>query len=297
MVESGEATRCSTRRKTDYTQALLAAAFGLAELPPRSMTCGIGRRSVKILFVHQNFPGQFLHLAPALAARGHDVPGADRCRQQASRQRSASRATASIRRLSNRGPTRLGRTYTADGRPGDRRGADRRDGLRAEGYVPDVIFGHSGWGETLFLKEIWPEAKLLIYAEFYYRGRRAATWASTRSSRLPALDHDDDRAGPGGASGAGPAPCRRGRCTDRMAGQHLPARLRPMIEVIHDGIDTTTRCARSAASCTLPDGRILRPGDEVISFVNRNLEPYRGWHIFLRALPDVLRGPARRRRW
>ena len=38
------------------------------------------------------------------------------------------------------------------------------------GYRPDVIFGHSGWGETLFLKEIWPDAKLLIYAEFYYRG-------------------------------------------------------------------------------------------------------------------------------
>ena len=42
-----------------------------------------------------------------------------------------------------------------------------------QGYVPDVIFGHSGWGETLFLKEVWPEAKLIVYAEFYYRGRGA----------------------------------------------------------------------------------------------------------------------------
>ena len=47
--------------------------------------------------------------------------------------------------------------------------------MRAEGYVPDVIFGHSGWGETLFLKEVWPEAKLLVYAEFYYRGQGADT--------------------------------------------------------------------------------------------------------------------------
>ena len=45
--------------------------------------------------------------------------------------------------------------------------------MRAKGYVPDVIFDHSGWGETLFLKEVWPEAKLIVYAEFYYRGRGA----------------------------------------------------------------------------------------------------------------------------
>jgi len=45
--------------------------------------------------------------------------------------------------------------------------------LREKGYMPDVVFGHSGWGETLFLKEVWPEAKLIVYAEFYYRGRGA----------------------------------------------------------------------------------------------------------------------------
>ena len=52
------------------------------------------------------------------------------------------------------------------------RGPRRRADCGQQGYVPDVIFGHSGWGETLFLKEVWPEAKLLIYAEFYYRGPR-----------------------------------------------------------------------------------------------------------------------------
>ncbi|MDX5401634.1 MAG: glycosyltransferase, partial [Rhodobacterales bacterium] len=49
------------------------------------------------------------------------------------------------------------------------------------------------------------------------------------------------------------------------------------------------RLAPNPAACfTLPDGRQLRPGDEVLTFVNRNLEPYRGYHIFLRALPQVL---------
>jgi glycosyltransferase involved in cell wall biosynthesis len=61
-----------------------------------------------------------------------------------------------------------------------------------------------------------------------------------------------------------------------------------MIEVIHDGIDTARVAPDPAAHMTLPMGRVLRVGDEVVSFVNRNLEPYRGWHIFARSLPEVL---------
>ena len=61
-----------------------------------------------------------------------------------------------------------------------------------------------------------------------------------------------------------------------------------MIEVIHDGVDTAVLAPNPQASVTLPGGRMLRAGDEVITFVNRNLEPYRGYHTFLRALPAVL---------
>ena len=56
----------------------------------------------------------------------------------------------------------------------DRRVSTARAALqlrRDKGYVPDVIFGHSGWGETLFLKEVWPEAKLIVYACLLYTSR------------------------------------------------------------------------------------------------------------------------------
>jgi glycosyltransferase involved in cell wall biosynthesis len=67
-----------------------------------------------------------------------------------------------------------------------------------------------------------------------------------------------------------------------------PAPLRRMIEVIFDGVDTDVMRPDAAATVTLPDGKVLRAGDEVLTFVNRNLEPYRGYHIFMRALPAVL---------
>jgi glycosyltransferase involved in cell wall biosynthesis len=153
--------------------------------------------------------------------------------------------------------------------------------------VPDVIFGHSGWGETLFLKEVWPEAKLLVYAEFYYKGRGADVGfdpeyspanfdqvmiAQGRTTHLgQALTHAD----------AGLSP------TEWQASTY-PAPLRRMIEVIFDGVDTDVMVPNAAASVTLPDGKVLKAGDEVLTFVNRNLEPYRGYHIFMRALPAVL---------
>ena len=127
---------------------------------------------MKLLFVHQNFPGQFLHLAPALAARGHEVLAlTDKNNNRT--------APVPVMRYDHKaqvvdpGQCRLGRNYT---QMSDRGVTVARACLRwreDKGYVPDVIFGHSGWGETLFLKEVWPEAKLLIYAEFYYRGRGA----------------------------------------------------------------------------------------------------------------------------
>jgi glycosyltransferase involved in cell wall biosynthesis len=240
---------------------------------------------VKILFVHQNFPGQFLHLAPEMQRRGHDC----RAVTDAGNRRASAIPVLRYRHDApavDREATRLGRNFTTMSDRGVTvaRAADQ---LRQKGYSPDVIFGHSGWGETLFLKEIWPEAKLLIYAEFYYRGigrdigfdpefgapsLDGMMIAQARAAHLgQALLHAD----------AGVSP------TEWQADTY-PAPLRGMIEVIHDGVDTDAVAPDPAARVTLPGGRVLTAGDEVITFVNRNLEPYRGYHTFLRALPEVL---------
>jgi len=240
---------------------------------------------LKLLFVHQNFPGQFLYLAPEMQRRGHDV----RAITDATNDKTSDIRT--LRYTHKPQPVepkiaRLGRNFTV---MSDRGVTVARfcQKLRAEGYVPDVIYGHSGWGETLFLKEVWPEAKLLVYAEFYYRGHGADTGfdaefqvagfdqvmiAQSRAAYLAqALAHADRGVTP----------------THWQASTHPPA-LRRQLEVIFDGVDCDRLAPNPAAQFILPTGLVLRPGDEVLTFINRNLEPYRGYHIFLRALPAVL---------
>jgi glycosyltransferase involved in cell wall biosynthesis len=240
---------------------------------------------VKLLFVHQNFPGQFLHLAPEMQRLGHDVRAITDASNTGTSDVAMLRYTHAAQDVSPKA-TRLGRNFTtmSDRGVSVARFAQK---MRAEGYVPDVIYGHSGWGETLFLKEVWPEAKLLLFAEFYYRGVGADTGfdpeyqvagfdqvmiAQSRAAYMAqAMVHADGGVSP----------------TEWQASTHPPL-LRQQLEVIFDGVDCDRLTPNPNARFTLPDGRVLARGDEVLTFVNRNLEPYRGYHIFMRALPDVL---------
>ncbi len=150
-----------------------------------------------------------------------------------------------------------------------------------------MIFGHSGWGETLFLKEVWPEAKLVVYAEFYYKGRGADV-GFDREFSPPSFDQVLIAQGRTAHLGQALIHADRGLSPTFWQASTYPPALRSMIEVIFDGVNSDVVAPNPAASLTLPNGTTLHAGDEVLTFVNRNLEPYRGYHIFMRALPAVL---------
>ncbi|MEI7786236.1 MAG: glycosyl transferase, partial [Betaproteobacteria bacterium] len=159
--------------------------------------------------------------------------------------------------------------------------------LKERGLHPDLILAHPGWGESLFLKDVWPEASLAIYCEFFYgqQGQDVgfdpefavtdagdAYWV--RIKNLNTLMHFEQAA-------AGLSPTHwQARC--------FPADLRRRITVIHDGIDTEQIAPNAQARFTLSGGNSLSRDDEVITFVTRNLEPYRGYHVFMRSLPKLL---------
>lgn len=239
---------------------------------------------MRVLFVHQNFPGQFLHLAPALAARGHQVLALT----DEGNQRPSPVPTVRYKAPDAVETTgAFGRSYSTHAERGYLAARGARALRDRHGFVPDVIVGHTGWGETLFLREIWPGARLLVYAELLYRTRGHDVGFD------PEFQVDSDEARMlAVARGAhllqGLVQADAAISPTRYQADSFPPALRDGITVIHDGIDTDRVCPNPAATLTLPGGRILRAGDEVLSYVSRSLEPYRGFHVFMRALPAVL---------
>ncbi|WP_265500446.1 glycosyltransferase [Paracoccus beibuensis] len=239
---------------------------------------------MKILFVHQNFPGQFPHLAPALVARGHEVLALTDEKNQ---------RPSPVTTLRYKSPetvqtdSALGRSFAQNAERGLLAARGARAMRDRHGFHPHIIIGHPGWGETLFLKEIWPHATLLVYAELMYRTRGHDVGFDPEISP----DSDESRFMTVARSAhlvQSIVQADAAISPTRYQADSFPPELRGKIAVIHDGIDTSAVAPDPEAQLTLPNGRVLRAGDEVLSFVSRSLEPYRGFHVFMRALPQVL---------
>jgi glycosyltransferase involved in cell wall biosynthesis len=247
--------------------------------------------SMNILFIHQNFPGQFKFLAPALAKLGHRVVAMTMQKIDVK----VWQGVEMIPYTTSKGSTPNVHPWVGDFETKTIRAeACFRAALemKAGGFRPDIIVTHHGWGESLFLKEVWPKAKMGIYCEFFYHPHGADV---NFDPEFPSLD-------PGEVckvqlknlnnllhfevADAGISPTQWQAST-------FPEPFRSQITVIHDGIDTNAVAPNPAVSLTLKkangDDLILTRQDEVITFVNRNLEPYRGYHTFMRALPELLR--------
>lgn len=248
---------------------------------------------MNILFIHQNFPGQFKFLAPALAARGHTVVAMTMKKAEVTEWQ----GVRLVHYTANRGSTPNVHPWVSDFETKTIRAeACFRAALqlKAQGFVPEVIIAHHGWGESLFLKEVWPGAKLGIYCEFFYHSQGAdvgfdpefppkddSDVCRLKLKNLNNLLHFD-------IADAGISPTHWQAST-------FPERFRDKITVIHDGIDTQAVAPNPDARLMLNQNLPLTAADEVITFVNRNLEPYRGYHIFMRALPEILRRRPRAR--
>jgi glycosyltransferase involved in cell wall biosynthesis len=154
-----------------------------------------------------------------------------------------------------------------------------------EGFTPQVIVAHPGWGDALFIKDLFPHAKLLNFCEFYYRAQGADVGFEDPIT-------DDDR-----------ARVRMKNVTNQLSLEAMdwgiaptvwqwsvqPPEYRAKISVLHDGVDTKICAPDAQASMTLGNGKTFRPGDEVMTYVARNFEPYRGFPTFMQAAEIILR--------
>jgi glycosyltransferase involved in cell wall biosynthesis len=237
---------------------------------------------MKFLFIHQNFPGQYVHVARHLARTGHQVsfitqPGRGEIDgvRKLEYQRTASNSNA--------------HTYLVDLEAGVANGlsvARLCEWLARDGFLPDIVIGHNGWGEILYVKDVWPQIPLVGYFEFFYRANGSdvgfdrefspdpddAIRLRTRNAiNLLGLDAAD--------FGQTPTEWQRSQYPKRYWGQ---------IGIVHEGIDTTLVKPDASARLWLRGGACLSRADEILTYSARNLEPYRGFHMFMRALPRVL---------
>lgn len=116
---------------------------------------------MKILFVHQNFPGQFLHLAPALARAGHDVIALTMRPQ--SKKVVLWQGEKVVAYQTRRGTSGNTHPWAKDLETKVIRGEAclrAAQSLDQQGWRPDAIVAHPSWGESLFLKDLWPKARL-----------------------------------------------------------------------------------------------------------------------------------------
>ncbi|MEQ9669031.1 glycosyltransferase family 4 protein [Coleofasciculus sp. G2-EDA-02] len=229
---------------------------------------------MRILFLHSNFPAQFRHLAVILAQdpRHQVVFGTTRKEGQLPGVVKAIYAPSRQARPETHHYVRPLENAVLQGQ-----GVYRLcEQLKAQGFIPDVVYGHSGWGPTFFIKDSFPKAKLLCYFEWFYHAHGS--------------DADFDPAEPLNADDEARiriknAPilidlysCDRGLSPTHWQHQQFPPEYRDKITVHHDGIDTNFFQPKPGHKLVLPRLNLdLSHVKELVTYVARGMEPYRGF--------------------
>jgi glycosyltransferase involved in cell wall biosynthesis len=239
---------------------------------------------MNILFIHPNMPGQYKHLARAFGAENKhriffvtkhktmEIPGVNR-----------------VTYLVDKHPSPATHRYLHNAAQAVIEGQHAWRAFHLlktqHGFVPDVIVAHPGWGGALFAKDIFPQAPLLSFCEFYYRATGADVGFEESSN-------EDDIARV------------RIKNTNNILNLEAadwcisptywqwslqPSEFHSKFSVLHDGIDIKTCVPNPHASLTLPNGRTFKPGDELVTYIARNFEPYRGFPTFMKAAEILLR--------
>ena len=245
---------------------------------------------MKALFIHPNFPGQFRHLASYLAAQPqHQVIGLGEM-QSVSAQRGSTPGVI-LRGYKMARPASKGVHHYLSNLENSilHAQATLRECLELKklGFTPDVICVHAGWGGALYLREVFPKARIVGYFEYHYHAQGADIGFDPE---FPvSLDNRCEVLTKNATHLLSWANCDAGWAPTRWQGQLIPKEYHAKLHIIHDGINTDRLYPNPEAQFTLADGRTLSRHDEVLTFINRNMEPYRGFHIFMRTLPEIQR--------
>jgi glycosyltransferase involved in cell wall biosynthesis len=240
---------------------------------------------MNVLFIHNNFPAQFRNLTAALA-RDPKVSVAAIGSYTAVPRPGVRLIKYALPEVDIAGTHPFARRFDLECRRAEQV-LYSLSTLSSTGFVPDIIFAHPGWGESLPLRTMYPKAKMLIYCEYYY-GAAERDFAFDVEFPATGLDGQVALQLKNATTLLALEDCDLGISPTTWQQSTFPVHYQSKIEVAHEGINVDVAKPDSAAVLRLPNGRQLNASNEVVTFVARNLEPVRGYHIFMRALPEIL---------
>jgi glycosyltransferase involved in cell wall biosynthesis len=246
---------------------------------------------MNILFIHQNYPAQYKHILNWLATDPGQLAEKHQIVFLTQKQDTPKPSTYHIVSYNpDHIPADNAYPYSAEFEKCCANGAKVADvcrNLEGQGFKPHIIIGHSGWGEMLFLKDLWPDVPVISYFEYFYGVKGGAVGFDPEfpiSDVMPFIM--SARNGINHLSHAG---CDLGQTATEWQKNGYPKSFHDKIRVMHEGIRTDLCVPNPNASVRL--GRVSKSvtrSDEIFTYMARNLEPVRGFHSFMRALPKIL---------
>lgn len=239
---------------------------------------------MNILFLHRNFPAQFRHIATTLAQDPKNnvffITNNDKL------------SLPNIKKIIYKTKREVPKNchnyikFYEDSIIHAQATAEAAITLRNKGVIPDVIYGHT-WGQTMFMKDIFPDVPLLCYFEWFYNSSggdvgfdgkylNEDTKAKLRCKNSHLLIDLYS--------------CDAGICPTNFQKSQFPIEFASKIKVLHDGVDTDFCKPDNNAKFIIKDKNLtLSKNDEVITYATRGMEEYRGFPEFMQAAELLLK--------
>jgi len=242
---------------------------------------------MNIMFVHQNMPGQYRELVQWLAGQGEHTIYFLTQRKNPPQIKGVEARVYKPHATPKKDSYGLSKVWEEAAGAGFGAVLAAKQIEREEGFKPDIIVGHVGWGELTFFKQLWPEVPILGFFEYYYRLHGGPV---NFDPEEPVNEHT-----PFLLQARNAVPNANFTTVDRAISPTewqrdcFPPEMHNKIYVCHDGIRTDK--LRPNHNATLKLGRLGKQvgrEDEIVTYMARNLERMRGFHKFMRALPEIL---------
>jgi glycosyltransferase involved in cell wall biosynthesis len=238
---------------------------------------------MNILFIHPNFPAQFRYMAQWFGSHGHRTVFATENLRPEWVIPGVVKVAYKAKPVDTAQPTLFQPLHQAAAHAEAVLHLGRE--LKKRGFVPDVVCGASGWGGTWFIRDVFPQARLVGYFEWYYDPDSADSQFGIAE---PLLDHRRINLRLRNTVMINDLlTCDACITPTQWQRQQFPEPFRDTLKVLHDGIDTEYFSPEPSIPLSIPN--LPLTGDEtIVTYATRGMEPYRGFPQFIESLPQIL---------